>query len=153
MVMETTEASLRAQKMGFPNPRKVTVLALIPLSLGTFLGLLASRYWRRVVLPMRLLASSSLRSDLLTITLDSIGVATKGFIHNCFYSLIPQDCLTDPGYYLVNVAAHPNHQWHLIFYPYVAKGTDLGNNTYFSDEKIFSCLNPMLFPRFVPFAT
>ena len=31
--------------MGFPNPRKVTVLALIPLSLGTFLGLFASRYW------------------------------------------------------------------------------------------------------------
>jgi len=31
--------------MGFPNPRKVTVLALIPLSLGTFLGLFTSCYW------------------------------------------------------------------------------------------------------------
>jgi hypothetical protein len=38
-------AALRAQNMGFSNPRKVTVLALIPLSLATFLGLLASRYW------------------------------------------------------------------------------------------------------------
>ena len=62
----------------------------------------------------------------------SIGVATKGYIRNCFYSLIQQVCLIDPGYYLVNVAAHPNHQWRLIFYPYhVAKGTDLGNNTGF----------------------
>jgi len=38
-------ASLRAQDMGFPNPRKAAVLALIPLLLGTFLGLFASRYW------------------------------------------------------------------------------------------------------------
>jgi hypothetical protein len=29
-------ASLRAQDMGFPNPRKAAVLALIPLLLGTF---------------------------------------------------------------------------------------------------------------------
>ena len=31
--------------MGFPNPRKVTVLALIPLSLGNFLGFFAFCYW------------------------------------------------------------------------------------------------------------
>jgi hypothetical protein len=41
------QGALRAQNVGFPDPRKVTVLALIPLSLGTFLGLLASHYWRK----------------------------------------------------------------------------------------------------------
>jgi len=113
MVMETTEA-LRAQNMGFPNPRKVMVLALIHFRLGLFWDFFGtfgfSLLEKGGAAYACLLASSSLRSDLLTITLDSIGVATKGFIRNCFYSLIQQACLIDPGYYLVNVAAHPNHQ-------------------------------------------
>ena len=46
---KSTSSTLQAQNVGSPDPRKVTVLALIPLSLGTFMGLLASRYWRRVV--------------------------------------------------------------------------------------------------------
>jgi hypothetical protein len=77
----------------------------------------------------------------------SPGVATKGFLRNCFYSLIQQACRMDPAYYMVNVAARPNHQWRLISYPYVAKGTEAGESTgfmhldinldkYFSDDRI-----------------
>ena len=77
----------------------------------------------------------------------NIGTPSMGFLRNCFYALIQQAFRMDPGYYLINVAARPNHQWRLISYPYVAKETTPGERTlfmhldisldkYFSDDKI-----------------
>jgi hypothetical protein len=60
-----------------------------------------------------------------------IGTPSMGFLRNCFYSLIQQAVRMDPGYYLINVAARPNHQWRLISYPYVAKETIPGERTLF----------------------
>ena len=111
MVMETTEAYPTSPKHGISKSQKSDGFGTNPTFACDFFGTFGfSLLEKGGAAYACLLASSSLRSDLLTRTLDSIGVATKGFIRNCFYSLILQDCLTDPGYYLVNVAVHPNRQ-------------------------------------------
>jgi hypothetical protein len=61
----------------------------------------------------------------------SPGLPSMGFLRNCYYSLIQQAIRMDPGYYVINVAARPNHQWRLITYPYVAKATTPGERTFF----------------------
>jgi hypothetical protein len=61
----------------------------------------------------------------------SPGPPSMGFLRNCFYSLVQQAIRMDPGYYIINVAARPNHQWRLISYPYVAKATTPGERTGF----------------------
>jgi hypothetical protein len=51
------------------------------------------------------------------------GATTQGFLRTMFYGIIQQAIRIDPGYYALNVAARPDHQWRLISYPYVAKST------------------------------
>jgi hypothetical protein len=59
------------------------------------------------------------------------GATTQGFLRTMFYGIIQQAIRIDPGYYALNVAARPDHQWRLISYPYVAKSTIPGQRTGF----------------------
>jgi hypothetical protein len=59
------------------------------------------------------------------------GQPSMGFLRNMFYSGIQQLVRQDPGWYAIQVAARPDHQWRLICYPYVAKFVRFLMNTGF----------------------
>ena len=62
---------------------------------------------------------------------ESPGQPAKGFLRNMFYSGIQQLIRQDPGWYAMQVACRPDHEWRLICYPYVAKDPEIGENTGF----------------------
>jgi hypothetical protein len=59
------------------------------------------------------------------------GRPQMGFLRNMFYSLIQQLVRQDPVWYALIVAARPDHNYRLIYYPYIAKDSDQDERTGF----------------------
>ena len=61
---------------------------------------------------------------------DSVS-GQKGWLCNMYHTLVQQLLWQDPLWYVLIIAARPDHAWRLIAYPYIAKYAVAGNSTGF----------------------